>query len=61
MISVNREAMKTVRVILQEADALGVTVERLETAPQLLTWGYKPSEDGAPGSYTRWQALAGLE
>ena len=28
MISVNREAMKTVRLILDEADALGVTVER---------------------------------
>ena len=39
MISVNREAMKTVRVILDEADALGVTVERLGNGTTVVDMG----------------------
>ncbi len=50
MISVNREAMKTVRVILQEADALGVTVERLENGTTVVDMGLQ-----APGSWRAGQ------
>lgn len=39
MISVNREAMKTVRLILEEADALGVTVDRLGNGTTVIDMG----------------------
>jgi methenyltetrahydromethanopterin cyclohydrolase len=39
MISINREAMKTVRVILDEADALGVVVERLPNGSTVVDMG----------------------
>ena len=39
MISVNREAMKTVRAILDEADALGVTADRLDNGATVIDMG----------------------
>ena len=39
MISVNREAMRTVRLILDEADALGVAVERLDNGATVIDMG----------------------
>ncbi len=38
-ISINREAMKTVRVILEDADALGVTVETLANGATVIDMG----------------------
>ena len=38
-ISINREAMKTVRTILDDADALGVTVERLANGCTVIDMG----------------------
>ncbi len=39
MISVNREAMKTVQVILDEADSLGVTVDRFKSGATVIDMG----------------------
>ncbi|MYJ42419.1 MAG: methenyltetrahydromethanopterin cyclohydrolase, partial [Acidimicrobiaceae bacterium] len=39
MVSVNREAMKTVRVVLDEADALGVSVDRLGNGTTVIDMG----------------------
>jgi len=39
MISVNREAMKLVRVVLDDADALGVTVEELPNGATVIDMG----------------------
>lgn len=39
MISINREAMRTVRVILAEADALGVVVHRLDNGSTAVDMG----------------------
>ncbi len=39
MISVNREAMKTVRVILEDAEALGVEVRRLDNGSTVIDMG----------------------
>jgi len=41
MISVNREAMKTVRVILDEADALGVIAETLPNGATVIDMGLR--------------------
>jgi methenyltetrahydromethanopterin cyclohydrolase len=38
-ISINREAMRTVRIILDEADALGVTVETLPNGATVIDMG----------------------
>ncbi len=39
MISVNREAMKVVRVIIDDADALGITVEHLPNGATVIDMG----------------------
>lgn len=39
MISINKETMKTVRVILDEADALGVVVDRLANGTTVIDMG----------------------
>ena len=41
MISINREAMKAVRLILDEADVLGVTVDRLENGTTVIDMGLR--------------------
>ncbi len=60
MISVNREAMKTVRVILDEADALGVTVERLGNGATVIDMGLKAKGGWRAAQLYTLASLGGL-
>ena len=60
MISVNREAMKTVRLILDEADALGVAAARLPNGATVIDMGLEAKAGWrAAGLYTL-ASLGGL-
>ncbi len=60
MISVNREAMKTVRTILEEADALGVAVERLENGATVIDMGLNAKGGWRAAQYYTLVSLGGL-
>ena len=60
MISVNREAMKTVRVILDEADALGVTVERLDNGTTVVDMGLEAKGGWRASQLYTLASLGGL-
>ncbi|MFV1991386.1 MAG: methenyltetrahydromethanopterin cyclohydrolase [Acidimicrobiales bacterium] len=60
MISVNAEAMKTVRVILGEADALGVEVERLGNGATVIDMGLNAKAGWRAARLYTLVTLAGL-
>ena len=60
MISINREAMKTVRRILDAPDALGVIVERLPNGATVIDMGQAAPGGWAAGKYYTLITLGGL-
>ncbi|NIR37284.1 MAG: methenyltetrahydromethanopterin cyclohydrolase [Actinobacteria bacterium] len=60
MISVNREAMKTVRVILEEADALGVEVDRLDNGATVVDMGLRAKGGWRAGRLYTLVTIGGL-
>ena len=60
LISVNREAMKTVRLILDEADALGVTVDRLDNGATVIDMGLKAKGGWRAAQLYTLASLGGL-
>ncbi len=60
MISVNREAMKTVRAILDEADALGVAVERLDNGTTVIDMGLRAKAGWSAAELYTLASLGGL-
>ncbi len=60
VISVNREAMKAVRVILDEADALGVTVSRHSSGVTLIDMGLEAKGGWRAASLYTLVTLGGL-
>ncbi len=60
MISINAEAMKTVRVIIAEADALGVSVERLSNGATVIDMGLNTKAGWRAASLYTLVTLGGL-
>ena len=60
MISINREAMKAVRVILADADALGVDVHRLENGSTAIDMGLAAKGGWRAASLYTLVTLGGL-
>ena len=60
MISVNREAMKTVRLILDEADALGVAVSRLANGATVIDMGLEAKGGWRAAQLYTLASLGGL-
>ena len=60
MISINREAMKTVRVILEEADALGVEVDRLDNGATVVDMGLRAKGGWRAGRLYTLVTIGGL-
>ena len=60
MTSINREAMKTVRRILDAPDALGVIVERLPNGATVIDMGQRAPGGWAAGKYYTLITLGGL-
>jgi len=60
MISINREAMKVVRRILEAPEALGVAVERLSNGSTVIDMGQRASGGWVAGKYYTLITLGGL-
>lgn len=60
MISVNREAMKLVRLILESPDALGVLVSRLSNGTTVIDMGQRAPGGWLAGRYYALITLGGL-
>ena len=60
MISINREATKTVRLILEEADALGVNVARLDNGATVIDMGLAAKGGWRAARLYTLVSLAGL-
>ena len=60
MISVNREAMRTVRLILDEADALAVNVDRLDNGTTVIDMGLQAKGGWRAAQLYTLASLGGL-
>jgi methenyltetrahydromethanopterin cyclohydrolase len=60
MISINREAMRTVRLILEEADALGVAVDRLDNGTTVIDMGLEAKGGWRAAQLYTLASLGGL-
>ncbi|MFV2039341.1 MAG: methenyltetrahydromethanopterin cyclohydrolase [Acidimicrobiales bacterium] len=60
MISINKEAMKTVRIIIEDAESLGVTVERLANGTTVIDMGLETNAGWRAARLYTLVTIAGL-